>query len=228
MIVERVAPDGGNRGGLPRLVEIPLALAGLCLAAPFIALGAMAVGLTSGLPVFFRQTRIGREGEPFTLVKLRTMRASGDGARVTARGDLRVTRAGAILRRTKVDELPELWNVLRGQMSFVGPRPEVPEYVDLSDPKWRVVLRARPGLTDPMTLRLRDEELLIASVVGDRDRFYRERLQPWKLQGYAEYLRNRTWRSDLGVMFRTALAVCLPGRTAPVSERDLTAGPPTA
>jgi lipopolysaccharide/colanic/teichoic acid biosynthesis glycosyltransferase len=211
MSAETAATAGTRAVGLPRAVEIPLALVGLLLAAPVIGLAAVAVVVTSGLPIFFRQTRIGRDGAPFRLIKLRTMRPSTGAPRVTARGDARVTPAGAVLRRTKIDELPELWNVLRGDMAFVGPRPEVPEYVDLSDPLWKEVLRTRPGLTDPMTLRLRDEEVLMASVTGDRDRFYRETLQPRKLRGYAEYLRRRSWHSDLRVLLQTAIAVWAPG-----------------
>ncbi len=223
------AAAAGTRGiGLPRAVEIPLAVVGLLLAAPVIGLAAVAVALTSGLPIFFRQTRVGRDGAPFRLIKLRTMRSDTGAPRVTARGDSRVTLAGAVLRRTKIDELPELWNVLRGDMAFVGPRPEVPEYVDLSDPRWMEVLRARPGLTDPVTLRLREEEVLMAGVTGDRDLFYRETLQPWKLRGYAEYLRERNWRSDLRVLLQTAFAVWVPGRaaSAPRSKTKLYEGPP--
>jgi lipopolysaccharide/colanic/teichoic acid biosynthesis glycosyltransferase len=117
---------------------------------------------------------------------------------------------GKFLRKTKLDELPELWNILKGEMSFVGPRPEVPRYVDLENPAWQRVLEARPGLTDPMTLRLRNEESLMAEVRGDRERFYIETLQPFKLNGYLEYLKNRNGWSDIKVIFETALAVLLP------------------
>lgn len=204
-------PDGTPRRGLPRSVEAPLALLGLVASAPVVSLSAIAIVLTSGLPVFFRQIRVGRGGRPFRLVKLRTMRRSGRGPSVTARDDARITLVGRALRATKIDELPELWNVLRGEMSFVGPRPEVERYVDVSDPLWQEVLRARPGLTDPTTLALRDEEALMASVEGDRDRYYRETLQPMKLRGYAEYLRRRTWKSDIGVIWRTILVVLRVG-----------------
>lgn len=228
MSAETAIPSGTHGVGLPRALEIPLALVGFLLAAPVIGLAAVAVVVNSGLPFFFRQTRIGRDGVPFRLIKMRTMRSSTGSPHVTARGDPRVTSAGAVLRRMKIDELPELWNVLRGDMAFVGPRPEVPEYVDLSDPLWREVLRARPGLTDPMTLRLRDEEVLMAGITGDRDRFYRETLQPWKLRGYCEYLQRRNWRTDLSVLLQTAFAVCFPGRvtSGPESETELYQRPP--
>jgi lipopolysaccharide/colanic/teichoic acid biosynthesis glycosyltransferase len=206
--------------GLPRSVEAALALAGLVAAAPVIGVAAIAIVATSGWPVFFRQTRVGRGGKPFTLVKLRSMRASTRGPQVTARRDPRVTAVGALLRRTKLDELPELWNVLRGDMSFVGPRPEVPGYVDLADPVWARILKVRPGLTDPVTVRLRDEETLMETVAGeDRDRYYRESLQPLKLTGYQRYLEGRTWRSDIGVIWDTILAL-LPGRRSPKSPHS--------
>ena len=211
---ESEAPvDRGARVGLPRPVEAVFAAVGLVAASPVIAASALAVVVTSGRPAFFRQTRIGRGGKPFRLVKLRSMRPTTSGLRVTARGDERVTPVGRLLRRTKLDELPELWNVLLGEMSFVGPRPEVPEYVDLTDPRWAEILQARPGLTDPVTLALRDEEGLMESVEGDRDRYYRENLQPKKLEGYRQYLRRRTWQSDLGVIWNT-IAALLPGRSA--------------
>jgi lipopolysaccharide/colanic/teichoic acid biosynthesis glycosyltransferase len=205
---------GGPRlgRGLPRPLEAALAFAGLAVASPVIAACAAAVVLTSGRPAFFRQIRVGRGGRPFRLVKLRSMRGAPAGPRVTARGDDRVTPVGRVLRRTKLDELPELWNVLRGEMSFVGPRPEVPEYVDLADPRWAEVLQARPGLTDPVTLALRDEEDLMESVAGDRERYYRETLQPRKLAGYRSYLERRTWRTDVGVIWNTVMAL-LPGRS---------------
>ncbi len=199
------APRSG--GGLPRWVEVPMALVGLAAAAPIIAAAGIAIAAGSGLPVFFRQVRVGRHGRPFTLVKLRTMRGAASGPQVTSRGDARITPVGRFLRRTKLDELPELWNVLRGEMSFVGPRPEVPGYVDAADPVWAEILQVRPGLTDPVTIRLRDEEGLLEKVEGDRERYYKETLQPIKLKGYLDYLGARTWRSDVRVIFETLGAV---------------------
>jgi len=181
--------------------------------APVIGLCAMAVLVSSGSPAFFRQTRVGRGGRPFRLVKLRSMRPSDGGPRVTTRDDDRVTPVGRFLRRTKLDELPELWNVLRGDMSFVGPRPEVAEYVDVHDPKWAGILQVRPGLTDPTTLSLRHEEVLMEAAPGDKETYYREILQPLKLAGYQSYLERRTWRSDLVVIWNTVGAL-LPGRSS--------------
>jgi lipopolysaccharide/colanic/teichoic acid biosynthesis glycosyltransferase len=203
-------------------VEVAVAVVGLAAAAPLILVAGAGVVVTSGLPVFFRQKRVGRGGRPFTLIKLRSMRSSRGGPQVTARGDSRVTPFGRFLRRSKLDELPELWNVLRGEMSFVGPRPEVPEFVDSGNPLWARVLRARPGLTDPMTVSLRDEESLMAGVEGDREAFYRKVLQPLKLQGYCEYLDRRSWRTDLGVLWQTGLAIVLqirPSGGGPLADR---------
>jgi lipopolysaccharide/colanic/teichoic acid biosynthesis glycosyltransferase len=210
---------------LPRLVEVLLSLGGLMIAAPVIVLAGIALALSSGLPIFFRQTRVGRNARPFTLVKLRTMRVARSGLKVTASDDARVTRLGSFLRRSKLDELPELWNILKGEMSFVGPRPEVPQYVDPESPAWKEVLLARPGLTDPVTLRFRNEELLMAGVEGDRDAFYRETLQPLKLEGYRDYLRRRSWRTDVGVLFETVLAVLWPARSGSPRPSDLRGNP---
>lgn len=203
-----------------------LSLLGLAVAAPAIFLAGAGIALTAGLPVFFRQRRVGRGGRPFTLIKLRSMRVSRGGPQVTARGDSRVTPFGRFLRRSKLDELPQLWNVFKGDMSFVGPRPEVPELVDPSNPLWRRVLLARPGLTDPVTVRLRDEELLMAGVEGDREAFYRETLQPFKLEGYCEYLQRRSWRTDLGVLFETVLAILWPSRSGSQGGSALPRKPP--
>ena len=192
--------------GLPRAVDAALALAGLAASSPILAAAAVLVAATSPGPVLFRQTRVGLGGRPFTLLKLRTMRMAPEGSQLTASGDSRITPVGRWLRRFKLDELPQLWNVVRGDMSLVGPRPEVPRYVDAADPLWRSVLSARPGLTDPVTLRLRDEEGLLAGV-DDVEGFYRERLLPWKLRGYRDYLARRSWTSDLAVLGATALAV---------------------
>lgn len=218
---EAEAPTGA---GLPRPVEAALALAALAALSPVILAAASAVALSSPGPVFFRQPRAGRGGAPFTLWKLRTMRVAPEGVLLTAAGDSRITPAGRWLRRFKIDELPQLWNVVRGDMSLVGPRPEVPRYVDLGEPLWREVLAARPGLTDPVTLRLRNEEDLLAGVadIADVEAFYRERLLPWKLRGYRDYLRRRTAWTDLAALARTVLAVFGLFRPEPPSSDELT------
>lgn len=191
--------------GLPRAIEAGLACLGLALSSPILLAAAGLVAATSPGPVLFKQQRVGLNGRPFTLLKLRTMKVAPEGSQLTASGDARITAVGRWLRRFKLDEIPQLWNVVRGDMSLVGPRPEVPRYVD-DGPLWRQVLSARPGLTDPVTLRLRDEEALLAGV-DDPESFYRERLLPWKLRGYLDYLQRRSWATDLGVLGATALAV---------------------
>jgi lipopolysaccharide/colanic/teichoic acid biosynthesis glycosyltransferase len=198
-----------ERAGLPREVEAALAFAVLVVSSPVFLAAAVLVAATSPGPVLFRQRRAGLGGRPFTLLKLRTMRVAPEGSQLTASGDARITPVGRWLRRFKLDELPQLWNVVRGDMSLVGPRPEVPRYVDAADPLWQAVLSARPGLTDPVTLRLRDEEALLALAgdTGDMEGFYRERLLPWKLRGYRDYLAHRTWASDLAVLGATILIV---------------------
>jgi lipopolysaccharide/colanic/teichoic acid biosynthesis glycosyltransferase len=209
--------------GIPRPLEAVAAAAGLVLTAPIIGLAALAVKSTSRGSFLFRQERVGRGGRPFTLYKIRTMRASRGGPQVTARDDNRITAVGKLLRRTKLDELPELWNILKGDMSFVGPRPEVPGYVDLANPLWRRALDARPGLTDPVTLRLRNEEDLLSAVGGDRDQFYRLVLQPYKLHGYVDYLERRDFTADLGVLWMTAVAIFFPEKAPPPTVNELLA-----
>jgi lipopolysaccharide/colanic/teichoic acid biosynthesis glycosyltransferase len=203
------------------LFEAVAAGAGLIICAPVLLLPAAAVALTSRGPVFFRQERVGRHGGRFCLLKLRTMYVSQGGIQVTARDDRRITPVGRVLRKTKLDELPGLWNVVKGDMSLVGPRPEVPRYVDLRDRGWQRVLEARPGITDPVTARLRNEEELLAEVGGDREEFYLKRLVPYKLDGYLEYLGRRSPRSDLAVIWRTLCAVVLPGRARPVTLNEV-------
>jgi lipopolysaccharide/colanic/teichoic acid biosynthesis glycosyltransferase len=187
-----------------------LSALGITLCVPLLVLSSAAIALTSRGPVIFRQKRVGRNGQLFVLYKLRTMRIGQDGSQVTASGDKRVTPIGRILRRTKVDELPELWNVLKGDMSLVGPRPEVPRYVDLEDDRWKVVLKSRPGITDPVTLGLRDEEELLAQVEDDYEDFYRYTLQAHKLEGYIDYLHNRGWATDFEILGRTLLVILRP------------------
>lgn len=207
--------------GLPRWFEAPLAFFALLLLSPLLLILALAIRLDSPGPIFFRQLRIGRGGAPFTLFKLRSMRSDGGGAQVTRAGDRRITGVGRLLRKTKLDELPELWHVVTGKMSLVGPRPEVPVYVDLEDPLWQRVTSTRPGLTDPTTLRLRNEEELLASVEGDSEPFYRRVLLPYKLRTTAAYIDRRTPWSDLGILFETVWRVLVPSQAQPPSREEI-------
>ena len=210
--------------GLPSWFERTLACAGYGALSPVLLLCAIAVQFSSPGPVLFRQERVGKDGQGFRLLKFRSMRVNAGGAQVTAHGDARITGVGRILRKTKLDELPELWNVVRGELSLVGPRAEVPKYVDARDPLWQKVLQAKPGITDPVTLRLRNEEELIAAGGGDPEVFYREVLQPLKLQGYVRYLERRTAWSDLGVLIRTVFAVVIPSKAPAPTLEDLKKG----
>ena len=206
----RNVTTGAIGNGLPRWVEAPIVAVALIAALPFIALAALMIAVTARGPVIFRQTRAGQHGRPFELYKLRTMRPSADGPQVTSTKDERITRVGHFLRHTKLDELPTLWNVLRGDMALVGPRPEVPRFVNVTDPMWQKVLAVRPGITDPVTLRLRSEADLLAQVEGDAEQYYVNELQPAKLKGYVAYLAERTWRGDVRVLLRTIAAVAFP------------------
>ena len=197
--------------GFPRWLEWILTSVGLVLLAPLLGLGAIAVKLSSPGPVLFKQQRIGRGGKPFVLYKFRTMYVHASGPGVTAGKDRRITRVGRLLRKTKLDELPELWNIVRGDMALVGPRPEVPAFVTLDDVRWRQVLAVRPGITDPVTLWLRNEEELM-NQVEDVEQFYREVLLPIKLKKNIEYLTQRSpWR-DFMIILRTIEAIIRPAK----------------
>lgn len=202
------------RKGLPRWVEFPLALGALILISPLLLLVAIVIKLTSKGSILFKQDRVGLNGRHFTFYKFRTMRVGNQGPQVTVKKDSRITWIGGILRRTKLDELPELWNIVRGDMSIVGPRPEVPNYVSMDNPLWREVLKARPGLTDPVTLRLRNEEEMLAGA-KDPVQYYLDVLQPEKLKGYLAYLQNRTIKTDLWVIKETIVAVIFPFEAPP-------------
>jgi lipopolysaccharide/colanic/teichoic acid biosynthesis glycosyltransferase len=172
-------------------------LAGLSLIAafPIIAACAVAVFIEDRGAVLFRQCRVGKNGRPFLLWKLRSMKTLSSGRNITARTDDRITSVGKLLRAYKLDELPQLWNVFRGDMSFVGPRPEVPEYVDLLDLQWRVVLSVKPGIVDLASLAFRNEEDLL-SEQNNPERFYRDWLLPRKLDLSAHYIRTRSLPTD--------------------------------
>ena len=157
-------------------------------------------------PVMFTQERVGRGGIPFRIHKFRTMRPDAPGLQVTSAGDPRVTRVGALLRKSKLDELPQLWDVLVGRMSLVGPRPEVPKYVALWPAAERdLILTVRPGITDPASVRWRNESDELAAA-ADPEAHYVEVLLPQKAAMYADYVRTRSFLGDLLVLVRTAAA----------------------
>jgi lipopolysaccharide/colanic/teichoic acid biosynthesis glycosyltransferase len=186
--------------------DLLLAAAGLLLLSPLFLVVALCIRLDSPGPVFFRQERVGRGGRLFRIHKFRTMVADAParGPGLTIGADPRVTRVGRWLRRTKIDELAQLLDVLAGQMSLVGPRPELPRYVALYPPLLREqLLGVRPGITDPASLKYADEASLLAAA-ADPEREYTQVLLPAKLQASADYLRSATLASDMAVLARTA------------------------
>jgi len=185
------------------LLDSGAAAIGLILLSPVLVLIALAIAVDDGFPVLFRQERVGRNGKLFQILKFRTMRAVQSGPKVTSSGDSRVTRAGRWLRKLKLDELPQLWNVLRGDMSLIGPRPEVPEYVELDDPLWQTVLSVRPGITDLATLAFRHEEEVL-SAAADTEDCYRGIVLPQKLRLNVYYLQSRSPLRDLKLLWLTA------------------------
>jgi lipopolysaccharide/colanic/teichoic acid biosynthesis glycosyltransferase len=194
---------------IKRTFDIICAALGLVLLSPVMALIAVWIKSDTAGEVFFRQERVGRFGRIFRIHKFRTM-VSGAAARgpaVTAAYDLRITPAGKFLRQHKLDELPQLIDVLAGDMSLVGPRPEVPEFVAMYPSQVREeVLSVRPGITDETSVRLRDESALLADVVDPR-KFYIETLLPLKLASYVDYVRTRSFGRDCLILARTARAI---------------------
>jgi len=209
--------------GIPNFLERAASLAGLAATGPLLGVAALAIRATSKGPAIFRQERMGQNGEAFTLYKFRTMTQKNSGPGVTVDGDARVTGIGRILRKTKLDELPELWNIVKGDMSLVGPRPEVPEYVDLHDARWEETLQVRPGLTHPVTLALRNEEELLAECEGNPADYYTEKLLPYKLRGYVDYANAQTWHGELKILAKTARVVVVPRLAEPPSKAELEA-----
>lgn len=157
-----------------------------------------------GPQVIYSQRRIGRNGVPFRILKFRTMRParSGDTTITSGDGDDRISPVGNHLRKFRIDEWPQLWNVLKGDMSLVGPRPEVPEFVDTSDPLWMEALSVRPGITGPDALAYRNEGALLAGA-ADAAAYYRQEILPGKLALQAQYARERSLLGDLLILFRT-------------------------
>ena len=188
-----------------RWLDASVALVCLGVALPLLLVVAIAILVTSGGPVFFRQVRVGQFGKPFRIFKFRTMvnkRPSKRDAAVTAAGDPRITSLGRLLRRTKIDELPQLLNALRGEMSLVGPRPEVPEFTAVYTERQRQVLRAKPGITGPAAIFFAHEEDLLAGHPDSRA-FYVTHVMPAKLEMDLDYCKNIRLGDDLRLVFLT-------------------------
>ena len=190
-----------------RCIDLVVAIVLLLVLSPVLAVAAIAVKCSGSGPIFFRQVRVGRGGKPFDILKLRTMRTTrSPGPLITGAGDPRVTRVGRVLRRWKVDELPQLVNVLRGEMSFVGPRPEVPRYVNMFAEQYRELLAVRPGITDLASMAFRDEETLLGRSPNPED-FYVREILPRKLALSHAYVRRRSFGLDLRLIARTVAAI---------------------
>jgi lipopolysaccharide/colanic/teichoic acid biosynthesis glycosyltransferase len=181
---------------------------GLVLVCPLIAATALAVRLTSSGPVLFRQRRVGKDGKPFEILKFRTMlhRPQGTGPGVTRKGDSRVTGLGRWLRRARLDELPQLFNVLRGDMSLVGPRPDLPEFCQAVRPELQHVFMLRPGVTGWATLHFRDEENLLAEVPEDQTAtYYVDHILTQKTKLDLDYAQRATFFGDVSIILRTLI-----------------------
>jgi lipopolysaccharide/colanic/teichoic acid biosynthesis glycosyltransferase len=189
---------------LRRAFDLTAASVGLVLLSPVFLAVAVAIRVGSPGPVFFRQTRVGRGGVPFRMHKFRSMRPDAEklGGPLTVGADPRITPIGAFLRKTKIDELPQLIDVVQGTMALVGPRPEVPKYVALYTPEQRRVLDVRPGITDPASIQYRDEASVLAKA-DDPERAYVEEVMPHKLAINLAYQARRTLASDVGVILAT-------------------------
>lgn len=187
-----------------RLFDILGSVVGLAVLLPFGLLIGLLIKLADGGPVFYGQTRIGRFGKPFRIWKFRSMVLNADkmGSHVTKEEDSRITRIGRFLRKTKLDELPQLWNVLVGEMSFVGPRPEVPRYVDCYTPEQREILQCKPGITDMATLLFRNEEALLRGS-PDVEGFYVQYCLPKKIELNRQYAERASLLQDIWIILQT-------------------------
>lgn len=191
---------------LKRCIDVVGSAFALLLIGPILVAVAFAVWLDSGRPILFRHRRVGRGFRKFDVLKFRTMQVQASGPAITVGGDARITRVGSFLRATKLDELPQFWNVLIGDMSLVGPRPEVSEYVDMFHDRYRRILTVRPGITDIASIRYCNEEKLLAK--GPEPlREYIQSVLPLKLDLADEYLRTRSLRLDCVILFKTLLAI---------------------
>src|SRR6187402_1557711 len=187
-----------------RMYDLFFSFCGLLVLCPLFLLIAVLIRISDGGDVFYRQFRIGLLGRPFRICKFRTMISSAEqaGPAITKDGDVRVTWIGRILRKTKLDELPQLWNVLKGEMSLVGPRPEVPRYVERYTLEQREVLRCKPGITDLASLCFRDEEVLLGNA-NNLEAFYIRHCIPRKLRLNQEYAARANLLSDTWIILQT-------------------------
>ena len=208
MDIEQVLSKRRGRLALKRAMDVVVSAAALCVLWPLYLIIALAIVIDDPGPVFYRQVRVGRGGKPFRIFKFRSMVVDADkkGLEITVGHDRRITRVGAFLRKTKLDELAQLLNVLGGQMSFVGPRPEVPRYVELYTPYQRQVLLVRPGITDYASIAYRHENDLL-DAAQDPERMYIEQIMPAKIELNMKYLREISPAADIRLILKTVEAV---------------------
>jgi len=187
-----------------RLLDVALSIVGIIFAIPLIICCSIAIKIDTPGPIFFRQTRVGRNGQPFTLLKFRSMVTEPQNCelQITVSGDPRVTRVGHWLRKTKLDEVPQLLNVIRGDMSLVGPRPEVPEYVSEYNLEQKQILNFKPGITGPASLSFIEEESMLGSQANP-DSFYRKCILPRKLAIDLAYFRTANFSQDIKLLLLT-------------------------
>jgi len=199
--------DGFYRRFGKRWLDVGLAGLALLVLSPLFLGLALAIWAIDGRPVLYHQERIGKQGKPFLLLKFRTMVPSAENlGSITAAGDPRITPLGKFLRRTKLDELPQLWNVFVGDMSLVGPRPEVPEYAQRLAQEAAEIFAVRPGITSPASLAFRNEEQLLAAV-ADPKKYNDEVLFPEKIRLNLQYVRSCSLRLDLELIVKTAFSL---------------------
>ena len=194
-----------------RTFDIIASAIGLILVSPLLVVLYTVVKLDSPGPFFFRQVRMGRFGKSFHIFKIRTMvtgaqQMADSSGGITSHKDRRITRIGRFLRKSRIDELPQLFNVFRGDMSLVGPRPEVSEYQTVNPELWKIILSVRPGITDTTALEYINEETLLRNVESAEE-LYRTQILPKKQQLYLEYIKNRTFRGDVGIIVKTILSL---------------------
>jgi lipopolysaccharide/colanic/teichoic acid biosynthesis glycosyltransferase len=189
-----------------RAFDVAASAAGLVMLSPVLLAVAAAMKLLDPGPVLFSQTRAGLVGRPFKIFKFRTMRAGGGGPQITTGEDARVTPIGRLLRRTKIDELPQLFNVLRGDMSVVGPRPEVPKYVELFKDDYALILTVKPGITDYAAIKYRDEEAVL-SAYRDPEAGYVTKVLPDKIALYRRYIEDLGFATDMRIILATVAKV---------------------
>lgn len=188
---------------MKRALDVGASVIGLLLLSPVLAVLLVLIRLSSSGPAIFRQVRVGRNDTRFEILKLRTMREFSGGPEVTSGSDERITRIGRVLRKTKLDELPQLVNVLRGEMSLVGPRPEVPRFTRHWEPaQAQVILSVRPGITDPASIRFRDESTVMGQQ-DDPEQYYIDNILPIKARMYVDYVEHRTLVGDLRLIWQT-------------------------